>query len=336
MLTKKNRDNTLERNHILRMKRLISEYEQTKLGKHPRYRFVTDFYKANNITRQNFIKYYHRYSLNNEDKSLLPQKRGAKYKTRRTIPFIENKVINLRKTGANRYEIYDILKEQLGKNTPSTSGIYNICRRYGLGKLTKKIKEEKRRIVKKRIGEMAHIDCHYLPKGIVAGSNSRYYLVGIIDDYSRVAWCRITKDIQSLTVMFAAMRCFQMLKNRYEIEFKEALTDNGGEFGGNSSEDKNIMRNPFKRLLYEMGIKHRRIKPYRPQTNGKIERFWRTIEEDLFEGNYFETEEEFEEELEKYLLYYNEYRPHQGINGQKPAEKAGFKIEPLPKDSLDL
>lgn len=331
MLTKKTTDSTIERNYILRMKKLTEEYELTKAGKHPRYRFVTDFYKANNLTRQNFIKYYHRYSENRDEKSLLPQKRGAKYKTRRTIPFIEKQVISLRLTGANRYEICDILKERLGKFTPSPSTIYNICSRYNLGKLTNKEKEIKRKIVKQKIGEMAHIDCHYLPKGIVENTNERYYLVGVIDDYSRIAWCEVAKDIQSLSVMFSLMRCFQILKNRYSIEFKEVLTDNGPEFGGKSSSDKNIMTNPVRRLFYEMGMKHRKIKPYRPQTNGKIERFWRTIEEDLFEENLFNSYENLVDELQQYMLYYNEYRPHQGIGGMKPAEKAGFVTETEPK-----
>ena len=50
------------------------------------------------------------------------------------------------------------------------------------------------------------------------------------------------------------------------------MTDNGPEFGGNNSKkENNQMTNPVKRLFYEMGVKHRRIKPYRPQTNGKIE-----------------------------------------------------------------
>ena len=90
--------------------------------------------------------------------------------------------------------------------------------------------------------------------------------------------------------------------------------------GGQHNEDKNIMTNPVKRLFYELGIKHRKIKPYRPQTNGKIERFWRTIDDDFVDGTIFTSQEELEEELFKYMIYYNEYRPHQGINGLKPIE----------------
>ena len=321
MLNEKNKDKTIIRDYVSRMKRLVNEYELTKQGKHPRFRFVTDFYNANNLKRQNIIKYYHRYINNPIDYSLLPAKRGPKYSTRRTIRFIEKKVTQLREKGANRYEISEILKEELGKFAPTPSTVYNILKRYNLNILKPKQKENKRKIVKNKIGELAHIDCHYLPKGIIMNNNDRLYVVGIIDDYSRIAWCEIVDNIQSLNVMFSLMHLFRQLKHSYGIEFKEVMTDNGPEFGGNNSkEENNQMTNPVKRLFYEMGVKHRRIKPYRPQTNGKIERFWRTFEEDFIEETVFETRKELDDELFKYMVYYNEYRPHQGLNGKKPVD----------------
>jgi transposase InsO family protein len=50
------------------------------------------------------------------------------------------------------------------------------------------------------------------------------------------------------------------------------------------------------------------------------ERFWRTLKEDLIEETDFDSLEELEDELLKYLVYYNWERPHQGINGKKPIE----------------
>ena len=59
----------------------------------------------------------------------------------------------------------------------------------------------------------------------------------------------------------------------------------------------------------ETGIKHRYIRSYRLQTNGKIERFLKTIEEDLLAGTYFQSMEHLQEELTEYLYYYNHHRP---------------------------
>jgi transposase InsO family protein len=75
-------------------------------------------------------------------------------------------------------------------------------------------------------------------------------------------------------------------------------------------------------MLMELNIKHRHTRPYRPQTNGKVERFWRTLNEDLLEETTFETENELKKELEQYIYYYNHERPHQALNGKTPVEFA--------------
>ena len=71
------------------------------------------------------------------------------------------------------------------------------------------------------------------------------------------------------------------------------LTDNGPEVASRG----NVAGHPVERLLAELGIKHRYTRPYRPQTNGKVERFWRTLNEELLEGTTFETADELKEEL---------------------------------------
>ena len=62
-------------------------------------------------------------------------------------------------------------------------------------------------------------------------------------------------------------------------------------------------------------------KPCRPQTNGKIERFWKTLEDELLSGEKFETLEEFKQHILGYVVYYNEHRIHQGINNIMPVQK---------------
>lgn len=310
-------DLTLARNYLQKYQFLIKEYELVKTKSHPTYRFVKDFHQANGTDRRSFLKYYNRFKQSGNTEDLLPQKRGPKWKSRRPHSFIENKVIALRKQGNNKYEICNILKPKLKQFTPSPSGVYNITKRYGLNRLTPKMQTSKRRIIKKKAGELAHIDTHYLPKGIIASEPSkRYYLYGIIDSCTRVAWVELTEDLTALTTMFVALKSFNIFSEHYNIKFKEILTDNGPEFGKKESRSKN--NHAFERMLRELDIKHRYIKPYRPQTNGKIERFWRTIEDDLLRETYFESKEHLKEEILQYLYYYNEERPHQSLNGKTP------------------
>ena len=139
----------------------------------------------------------------------------------------------------------------------------------------------------------------------------------MVDSCTRIAWSEVVEDIQSLTVMFSVLRLFNLINIRYQIQFSEVLTDNGVEFG-QGMRSNNKRSHPFERMLVELGVKHRYIKPYRPQTNGKVERFWRTLQEDLMEDMVFDSLEHFKEELEQYILYYNELRGHQGLGGNFP------------------
>ncbi len=116
--------------------------------------------------------------------------------------------------------------------------------------------------------------------------------------------------------MFTALKSINFLNVRYGIKFEEMLSDNGTELSSRSKKSRHD--HPFERILIEMGIKHRYTQPYCPQTNGKVERFWRTLNEDLITGTTFESFEDFKNELQKYLFYYNEHRPHQTLKGDSP------------------
>lgn len=315
-------DKTIERNYIQKWKFLIAQYELTKRKQHPHFRFVSDFYKHHKTNRQTFLKYYNRYKQSCGEEALLPQKRGPKWKSRRPLAYVEQKVIEERLKGNNRYEIHAILKPKLKNSTPTPSGIYNILRRENLNRLRPKMKANKRKLIKEKAGELGHIDCHYLSKDLIVNSSKRYYLVCVVDSFSRIAWAEVVEDIKSISVMFAVLKSINLLNSEYKIQFEAVLTDNGSEFCGK----ENKMHHPFERMLLELNIKHINTRPYRPQTNGKAERFWRTLNEDLIEETTFESIEHFKDELMQYLLYYNNLRSHQGLNGLAP--KAFLEANP--------
>lgn len=314
----KTKDLTIEKNYLVRFERLVEEYEKIKTREHPRYRYVKDFFKDNRIAHQNFSKYYNRYIQEGRDiESLRPRKRGPRYKTRRIDIEVEDKIIELRKLGLNKFEIQQIITKEEKLSVPSLTTIYNYAKKHNLNVKDKKMKEEKIRYVKNKAGELAHIDCHNLGRNILKGDSRNYYIVSIIDDCTRIGWSEVVTDLRSLTVMFSVLRSMNMIRVQYEIEIKEVLTDNGPEFGRRESKTKG--QHPFERMLIEMGIRHRYTRPYRPQTNGKVERFWRTIHSDLIDGTDFDSLEELKDELLQYNYYYNELRPHQSLGGKTPA-----------------
>ncbi len=310
------KDGTLERNYLQKWRFLIREYELVKGKKHPKFTFVQDFYAFHGTDRQTFAKYYQRYQREGCDGSLLPRKRGPRWKSRRTPEEVEALVVKQRRKGINRYEIYAILQPVLQERTPAPSTIYAICRRHGLNRMTKPMQQTKRQIIKTRAGELGHVDCHYLSKDLILGTTQRRYLVSIVDACTRLAWAEVVDDLKSLTVMFAALRSINFLNAEYGVRFEAVLTDNGAELAS----PHNPTTHPVERMLRELGIAHRYTRPYRPQTNGKVERFWRTLNEDLLDETTFDSVAELKQELAEYLFYYNTARPHQALGGKTPRQ----------------
>lgn len=311
-------DKTMEERHIRQMLRHIDEYEQVKRKEHPTHQKASEFYAAKGLIRQNFLKYYRRYlNANREVEALIPHKPGRRFKDCVTYePEVIEKLEALREAGYNRYDISKLLKHRHGIEL-SCSAVYRLLKKLGLNRLNPKIKEETRRIIKTMAGELGHIDVHYITKGTVKALGSRrLYVVGLLDSCSRVCWLEPVTDIKSITVSMATMDILTILNGRYGIEFKEILSDNGSEF----SSRKNTAGHPFERLLEHFDIKHRYTRPCRPQTNGKIERFWKTLENELLSGETFDTLDEFRHYLRGYCLYYNEHRTHQGIDLKIPYE----------------
>lgn len=304
-------DQTASREYAKYIRNIIKEYELVKQQKHPHFKFVSDLLKTHKIPRQTFHKYYHRLS---ETGDVMPGKRGPK-NPHRTYPAIVNSIVKSRSSGLSRFEIHERLKPILKHLTPSPSTIYNICKRNNLGKLRPAQKRCKRMIIKEKAGELLHFDCYHLPRGLVQNVNQKLYLIGGIDDATRLAWVEVMEDVTALSAMFGGMQILRLLEDKYQIKAQAILTDNGAEFKNATNPHKH----PFERLLQLLNIKHYYTKPYKPQSNGKIERFWRTLYEDILMEAEFATIDDLRAELQGYLLYYNELRPHQSLNAKTPA-----------------
>ncbi len=308
-------DSTMERRHINAMLRNIEEYELIKNKKHHSFAILEEFYSSKGICRQNFLKYYRRFIISNRDvESLIPKKVGRRFKDELNyLPEVIEKIKTIRARGCNRFEISSRLKAQ-DNITISASSTYRLLCKLKINQLNPVIKQEVKRIIKMHTGELGHIDIHYIAKNTVKEfKNKKLYLLGVIDDYSRICWVEVIDSIKAINVAFETMNILMKIKERYDIQFKEMLSDNGSEFSSKNNPD-----HPFERMLTFYNIKHRYTKPFRPQTNGKIERFWKTIEEELLSSEEFETLDELKHHILGYNIYYNEHRLHQGIDNKMP------------------
>ena len=310
-------DAVMEQRHIRSMLAHFDEYERVKRKQHSDHTFVHEFFAARGLCKQNFHKYYRRFLLHNRDvNALLPHRTGRKFKhALEHAPQVLEAVIALRSQGYNRFDIAVIL-HKLQQVTLCPTAVYRLMKKLNIHRLNPVIKAQKRRIIKMAAGELGHVDIHYLARDLVPSiGKQKLYLIGIIDSYSRVIWLDVLTSIKSIDVAFAANALLLRMKQRYDIEFKEIMSDNGSEFAS-----RNNPQHPFEKTLDFYGIKHRYTKPCSPQTNGKIERFWRTIEEELLSGETFKSIDELKHYITGYCVYYNEHRSHQGINLQYPVQ----------------
>jgi transposase InsO family protein len=221
----------------------------------------------------------------------------------------------------NRYEIHAALRERRDR-VASPSTIYRVLRRHQLNRRTPAMREEKRRIIKDTLGELGHVDLHQLPRDMfLAPPPATAYVISLLDSCSRLAWAEVVTSKKALPVMFKTLKMINTLNVTYGLRFAEILSDNGAEFASRTNREEH----PFEAMLLELGIRHRYTRPYRPQTNGKIERFWRTLDDDVIDGATFDNLDHFADELFEYIVYYNTFRPHQALGGKTPKDFAAEK-----------
>ncbi len=138
----------------------------------------------------------------------------------------------------------------------------------------------------------------------------------VLDDYSREAFSRIypVASTQAATdFLLAALRYY-----RYPVQ--AVLTDNALCFTMRHA--YHAERVPlFARTCTELGIRPALIRPYRPQTNGKVERFFRTVIEECYERVRFRDSRHRALTLHDFVRYYNHDRPHLSLGGLTPIQR---------------
>jgi len=296
---------------------ILKEYEKIKAKITPRpFKFVKNLCQAHHISKKELSRYYYKWVSGGKSlDSLLPDKRGAKSGSRRTLKDIERNIIKAyRNFGSNRYELVLIFKPYYLDKTPSPATMDRIKKRYPLNEKAKKIIK---RYEKQAPGELVHIDLSSIPKDIRMKLKIKDgYVVAICDDCTRLTYAEIIKDKKASTLTYFMARSLSWFKQIYNFEFEAVLSDNGGEFCGSKERD-----HPFEVFCDQIGIKHKRTKPYRPQTNGKIEAFWKILQREFFGPNKFESQKDIILNLGNFLFEFNHLRRHGGLTYLTPFDK---------------
>ena len=133
------------------------------------------------------------------------------------------------------------------------------------------------------------------------------YLHTVLDDHSRVAYTEMCDDETAATAVAVLRRAVAWFAAR-GIIIRAVLSDNGSCYRSHLWRD----------ACAELGIKHRRTRPYRPQTNGKVERFHRTMVDGWAFRRLYASESHRRKALPGWIHEYNHHRPHTACGGRPP------------------
>jgi transposase InsO family protein len=133
------------------------------------------------------------------------------------------------------------------------------------------------------------------------------FLHTVIDDHSRVAYAEICTDEKATTAVGVLQRAVAWFADQY-VTVERVLSDNGSCYRSHAWRD----------ACTELGIVHKRTRPYRPQTNGKIERFHRTLADGWAYARHYDSTLQRDQTLPSWLHFYNHHRAHSAIGGRPP------------------
>lgn len=133
------------------------------------------------------------------------------------------------------------------------------------------------------------------------------YVHTVIDDHSRLAYAEICTDERAATAIGVMQRAVAWFAD-HGVSVERVLSDNGSAYKSHAWRD----------ACAELGITPKRTRPYRPQTNGKIERFHRTLADGWAYARFYESTEQRNTALPTWLHFYNHHRAHSAIGGRPP------------------
>ena len=247
---------------------------------------------------------------------LEPRSRRPNRSPRRLALDIRTRILQLRRRGWGPVRI--ALALGIGH-----SSVHRVLVRQGRNRLRWPEKKIIRRYEKSRPGELVHLDLKYLYRW---KNSQREYAFAGVDDFSREAVAQIRPERSSEDAAAFLERLVSELPYRVEA----VMTDNDLIFTMRYAFHSQ-RQTRFQQACRSLGIEHWRVRPRHPQSNGKVERFFRTLDEECFAVHRPRSSKTRMRVLEEFLWYYNHKRPHLSLHGLTPVERrqAYFQLAQL-------
>lgn len=279
-------------------------------------------------------KWARRYEAEGAD-GLLDRSSRPHHQPNKTPPHVVRKIVKTRL----RQRLGPIeIGAKLGLPASTVHAVLTRCHLNRLTHIDRATGERVRRYEHERPGDLIHVDVKKLGR-VPDGGGHRYvgraqgeqnriatvkaghatrnsthaprlgtcYLHTVIDDHSRVAYVEAHDDEKKETAAAVLRNAVAWFAAR-GVSVQRVLSDNGSAYKSHHWRD----------TCAELGIVHKRTRPYRPQTNGKIERFHRTLADGWAFAKFYDSEDARLAALAPWIHQYNHHRPHSAIGRVAP------------------
>jgi transposase InsO family protein len=207
------------------------------------------------------------------------------------------------------------------------STIYKVLARHGVNRRRRSApRQSTRRYEWTEAGALLHIDAFEVPKFDRPGHwatgqraerhktrrAGKTVVVGVIDDHTRLAYCELHSAENAITVSATLRRAASWFSERGCGPVQAVMSDNAKCYSTSLA---------FRDTLQQLGARHILIPPYTPRWNGKIERFFGTLNTEWAHGRVWPNSTQRDRALASFLRFYNRRRPHSAASGRPPISR---------------
>ena len=202
------------------------------------------------------------------------------------------------------------------------STISRVLKRHGVSRRRRAGRQTFKRFEWSQPGALLHIDAYSAPKFLAPGhrmtgdrdKNNRAYglgktvVIAVQDDHSRIVYAELHSAENAANVSITLRRGAAWMREQGCGPLEAVMSDNAKCYTGFAFAD----------TLAELGARHIRIPPYTPRWNGKLERFFGTLEDEWAHGRVWPNSATRDRALSSFIRYFNRWRPHSSAGGRPP------------------
>lgn len=275
------------------------------MQQHEQGRSLSALSRETGIARRVLSRWWVRYQQEGQA-GLAPRSRRPRRSPQRLASAVERQILRARRDRLGPARIALTVGV-----SPATA--YRVLVRHARNRLTEPAPRRVLRYEKDHPGELLHLDFKYLPE---LDFPRQEYEFAAIDDFTREAVATIRSERSSRV----ATSFLEEVLTRLPYPIEAVLTDNDLVFTMRFAYYSK-RKTYFEQACHSWGIEHRLLRPHRPESNGKVERFIKTVDEECFAVRRPRFSKIRMRVLEEFLWFYNHQRPHLSLRGLTPVQR---------------